>query len=159
MINCSSQNRSTLWYCLWRLINIPYKKINQFYIHDIPQGNTPYWFYKHPFQEHLSHKCNVLLQESKVRNNDLTGLAHSRQFPRRTRLPSTRTARHILLHVPLTRTTDLLSRLKLLNYHQSMFLLTLVSSLELNNNVPFFFNASTLYCKHYKVLQNKTLNK
>ena len=23
----------------------------------------------------------------------------------------------------------------------------------------FFFNASTLYCKHYKVLLNKTLNK
>ena len=23
----------------------------------------------------------------------------------------------------------------------------------------FFFNAATLYCKHYKVLQNKTLNK
>ena len=28
--------------CLWRLINIPYKKINQFYIHDIPQENPPY---------------------------------------------------------------------------------------------------------------------
>ena len=29
-------NKSTLWFCLWRLINIPYKRIDQFYIHDTP---------------------------------------------------------------------------------------------------------------------------
>ena len=30
---------------------------------------------------------------------------------------------------------------------------------QYKERLTLFFNASTLYCKHYKVLQNKTLNK
>ena len=54
-------------------------------------------------------------------------------------------------------TNTMLDRAKRLSSTQDLLLQELMQ--ELDFYFIFIFNASTLYCKHYKVLQNKTLNK
>ena len=60
----------------------------------------------------------------------------------------------VLVLLDLSAAFDVIARhnLNSLFYADDTQLLLLLLSL-------LFFNASTLYCKHYKVLQNNTLNK
>ena len=85
----------------------------------------------------IINNCQVWLI-SWIETRALTGYLVVKRFPPdRVSFPlAALTLLQVLFTVPLLRTTDLLSRLKLLNYHQSTFLFTLMSSLELNNSVP-----------------------